>query len=1073
MKELTLFNLADLKYGIWRDKFQAIKEVKSIHWLPPDPGFISGMSAIEGRTIALFDLCACLGLPAIDRKKEIYSVLLCEYEGKHAAFMVDFVIGNHSIPLEAVFSMPDYLRTEVVDTCAVHASEPTPVINISSLFKNVLEQNFKPLAPEFHILGTQTNDLSSVKTVRVFTSGDEFFAIPATCVEKKSLMAGTVCKMAMLPDYVNGITVQKGKILPQIHLSRRLKLPEDGTGEMMLVADIGGQGFGLLVDSDIGQWGSKNFIVKPLPELVQSNWQKNAVILADKIIPIVEPEQLLTEQLLTGQLLTDQADVFEDTPLPQRYNPDSGFKDFFSKNEVEVLEFFLLGVRHAIPKSEVEDHISLKPYRKLPDTISIVAGVAEHDGELLPVLDLAVCFDRQSVVTPQWRMILVKNGDFKALVLTEAVLDERLLPVKIQYSLPFGDSMSLVYGCYTDDAEARLILNVQALAVNFDETRFKKFFGAFAITEKTEPVKTEPAKAEPVISGPDVSDETMEKIKPVIDKVVDEEISPPNEPDDFIEPIELQEPDEPDSSDDLETLTEAYDLPPENKPVEEPNEEIDEEIDFTFDNLEEAPEEEVAIEQEEIPEDEAIDELYIIDTEDTLNEELEIDTEITDSEIENQNPDGDELFDKLSDAFDSSEDLLPEAIKKDEDEDKELFDKLNKAFDSSVDQTTDHESEELQDVIEEILFNEKDEDRDEPSVVQLEQEMEVLPNEPEDVTSYIDLDEPIDDLESPENASSKPETDPEYIAPVTETEPETAVDNEPVDEGTEEEKPKEDETDNPGVAIEPEMLSDIISEEIKSQEIESESISETDQAAEEKNEGEEEIVGLSELSAPERPDTAWISKTFMTIEESIKEQEVEAEKDAKTKEEAEQYFSDYYNLKTPAQKKLKKRIVYATLAIFLLFGLILIYFSGGDKNFSNRYKKEKVAPPAVAEQHKPDLVHSTRPLVSEKLATEKTLIIPPAITSKSVETKKKKPVKVVIPASHEPVILKPAIPRKVAQRPPATTELTTYTVKKGDTLWSISKHHTGSGFNFPGMAVNNAIKNPDLIFPEQEIKISK
>jgi hypothetical protein len=46
-----------------------------------------------------------------------------------------------------------------------------------------------------------------------------------------------------------------------------------------------------------------------------------------------------------------------------------------------------------------------------------------------------------------------------------------------------------------------------------------------------------------------------------------------------------------------------------------------------------------------------------------------------------------------------------------------------------------------------------------------------------------------------------------------------------------------------------------------------------------------------------------------------------------------------------------------------------------------------------------------------------------------------------------------------------------YVVKEGDTLWAISQRFTGNPFNFPQVAKNNNIKNPDLIFPGQEIRL--
>lgn len=55
-----------------------------------------------------------------------------------------------------------------------------------------------------------------------------------------------------------------------------------------------------------------------------------------------------------------------------------------------------------------------------------------------------------------------------------------------------------------------------------------------------------------------------------------------------------------------------------------------------------------------------------------------------------------------------------------------------------------------------------------------------------------------------------------------------------------------------------------------------------------------------------------------------------------------------------------------------------------------------------------------------------------------------------------------------------TTDIT-YTVVKGDHLWGIArkKEHYGNGFAWPKIynANRDKIKNPDLIYPQQEFKI--
>jgi hypothetical protein len=107
-----------------------------------------------------------------------------------------------------------------------------------------------------------------------------------------------------------------------------------------------------------------------------------------------------------------------------------------------------------------------------------VIGVTGHKGDVLPVLDLAMVFGRRSLETADWSMVLVKNGDFRAFVITEHVYDERMLPRDVQRKVPIILPHNLVYGCYPEGAVVRLILNVEALAVHFDKAMVKELLTA-------------------------------------------------------------------------------------------------------------------------------------------------------------------------------------------------------------------------------------------------------------------------------------------------------------------------------------------------------------------------------------------------------------------------------------------------------------------------------------------------------------------------------------------------------------------------------------------------------------------
>ena len=50
---------------------------------------------------------------------------------------------------------------------------------------------------------------------------------------------------------------------------------------------------------------------------------------------------------------------------------------------------------------------------------------------------------------------------------------------------------------------------------------------------------------------------------------------------------------------------------------------------------------------------------------------------------------------------------------------------------------------------------------------------------------------------------------------------------------------------------------------------------------------------------------------------------------------------------------------------------------------------------------------------------------------------------------------------------------TTYTIKEGDNLWDISVRAYGDGFKWPELAKANNISNPDLIYPNNILKLPR
>ena len=69
----------------------------------------------------------------------------------------------------------------------------------------------------------------------------------------------------------------------------------------------------------------------------------------------------------------------------------------------------------------------------------------------------------------------------------------------------------------------------------------------------------------------------------------------------------------------------------------------------------------------------------------------------------------------------------------------------------------------------------------------------------------------------------------------------------------------------------------------------------------------------------------------------------------------------------------------------------------------------------------------------------------------------------------EPFYYKPEEQREIAER--KQTDQKEYIVQKGDNLWEIAWRFYGKGAACYALARRNGVKNPDLIYPGQVLKI--
>jgi len=469
MKDIFLVSIGGIRYGVWKDEILSVRDISALHRIPLSPAKIAGILIDDGKTVTLADLPECIGL-VNSTKGDEGSILIMEDGERVIGFTVSGEIDTLSIPPSSLLPVPEILKTPVFESCAVHNDIPIPIIKLAALYSIVMKGSDELAAYSPNMAMAQPMDASAVSLIRFFTAGGERYALSASGIDDTAVKPGAITLLPNMAPYVRGVTSRDGRLLPVIDLSQRIKRRKGAPDSVMLTAKIGGETFGLLVDGDEGTLPAHKVAIRQAPMIVRTSWMRHFVMRAGEPVPLVD----------LAIALSPDSRAADEIPVWQRYTPQSPFPDLFFEQNVDVVEFSLLGERHALPKQEVEDVIAYKPCRMIQDVPPIVLGVAEHNGEILPVLDLAMMFGRRSIAIPGWRMMLVHNGDFRALVITETVFKERQLTLDIHRAVPIHLPHDLMYGCYPDVEAVKLIFNVEAIAVHFEKSLIQKFLPALS-----------------------------------------------------------------------------------------------------------------------------------------------------------------------------------------------------------------------------------------------------------------------------------------------------------------------------------------------------------------------------------------------------------------------------------------------------------------------------------------------------------------------------------------------------------------------------------------------------------------
>lgn len=478
-----------------------------LHRLPLSPPAIAGIALHEDHSAAIADLGACLGLPPMKRPRN-GSFLMVGAGDQIAGFGVEGDLERFECPPKLILSIPPAVASSIADTCAVRGAQLIPIINIGSLHDRLQQGLFDLPSPEPGQPASAI-DLSVVRDVRMFSVGGARFCVDAGHAGYAALAEVGIAPVPVRSKRLAGVALHDGAVVPVMLAGALLGIgDQDGRKGMLLAGPRGGR-YGVVVDQDLGVVESGDLKALALPVLAAKPWLPAAVLAQGNICLLVDIGPFAAIENNSGE-----------RPIPDVFKPASLFPSQFRKLDTEVVEFSLLGTRHAVPREEMKDDLALLPFVPVPGTPEIVLGVAELQGDLLPVLDLAAIFGRRSPMGKKSRMMHIVNGDFQALVITNEVAGIRQLSVETQRQVPIALPHQVLYGCYLEAGMVRLILNVESLAVHFEKASVRELVASLStdIDEQTEQTHEALEQAQPAPPAEEPVNEPAEAPLPDKDK---------------------------------------------------------------------------------------------------------------------------------------------------------------------------------------------------------------------------------------------------------------------------------------------------------------------------------------------------------------------------------------------------------------------------------------------------------------------------------------------------------------------------------------------------------------------------
>ena len=313
-------------------------------------------------------------------------------------------------------------------------------------------------------LSPETGDPPGQPEFLLLTVAGEEIAVEASRLTEIPRLLTDLVPLALAESAVLGLVPFEGQMVPAVDLSRALQRPGEHAGSEGVVWSTKTGPVALAVQQ-VAPHPVSDGDLSAVPRLVHSPAVTTALVRENRVTPIVALEKLFSQ---TG------------SQARSVYYPTSDCAGRVGAEDLPVVEIAYRGFIYAVPESEVSDTVPAPSVLRLAIDHPLVDNLAQIEHELIPVLNLQRYLGHPDRVVAASEALLITNGDFRAAVAPESVVGKRIVQVKSQRPLPVEIPFGVLYGCYVDGPDVRLILNLAAIAQHARDAAIQTALATFS-----------------------------------------------------------------------------------------------------------------------------------------------------------------------------------------------------------------------------------------------------------------------------------------------------------------------------------------------------------------------------------------------------------------------------------------------------------------------------------------------------------------------------------------------------------------------------------------------------------------